>query len=339
MEKNKKVFYFDFIRVISTVIIVTYHFFAHFDENGIKGMRFLSDGKWGMIGVTLFFMLSGASLMYNYGEKLDIKKYALKRFLGIYPMFWIAYIGVFTYIFYGCKRIIWDIPKYKILFSLFAMDGYLSPYTQTFYLIGEWFLGCIVFIYVLFPFLRIALEKQPVITSVVFTILNFSAVIFLKNTKMPINKNLIVCSYSFFLGMLVVKYIKKIKWYYAVLALFAAGAVYLIPEQSSLNMKTLCANIIGYALFIVLAFIGQSIKEGKFTSLVSLLGKYSYAVFLVHHYIIMKMESTFQNADLQKTGTLVLYITCWIVIGIFAKLLFVINKSVVGFFRKPKDQA
>lgn len=104
-------------------------------------------------------------------------------------------------------------------------------------------------------------------------------------------------------------------------------------------MKTLCANIIGYALFIVLAFIGQSIKEGKFTSLVSLLGKYSYAVFLVHHYIIMKMESTFQNADLQKTGTLVLYITCWIVIGIFAKLLFVINKSVVGFFRKPKDQA
>lgn len=221
MEKNKKVFYFDFIRVVSTVIIVTYHFFAHFDENGIKGMRFLSDGKWGMIGVTLFFMLSGASLMYNYGETLDIKKYALKRFLGIYPMFWIAYIGVFTYIFYGCKRIIWDIPKYKILFSLFAMDGYLSPYTQTFYLIGEWFLGCIVFIYILFPFLRKALEKQPVITSVVFTVLNFSAVIFLKNTKMPINKNLIVCSYSFFLGMCVVKYIKKIKWYYAAAALFA----------------------------------------------------------------------------------------------------------------------
>ena len=122
MEKNKKVFYFDFIRVVSTVIIVTYHFFAHFDEIGIKGMRFLSDGNWGMIGVTLFFMLSGASLMYNYGEKLDIKKYALKRFLGIYPMFWIAYIGVFTYIFYGCKRIIWDIRIFKPLYADLLSD-------------------------------------------------------------------------------------------------------------------------------------------------------------------------------------------------------------------------
>ncbi len=340
MEKNKKVFYFDFIRVVSTVIIVTYHFFAHFDENGIMGMRFLSNEKWGMIGVTLFFMLSGASLMHNYGKKLDIKKYALKRFLGIYPMFWIAYIGIFTYNFYSCKILMWNIPKYKILLSFFAMDGYLSVYTQTFYLIGEWFLGCIIFIYILFPLLRIVLEKQPIIALTIFMILNFSILIFLKNTIMPINRNLIVCSYSFFLGMCAVKYIKKIKWYFAAAALFAAVLIYyLIPKQSSLNMKTLCANIIGNALFIVLAFIGQNLKEGNFTSLVTLLGKHSYAVFLVHHYIIMKMENTFQNADLKKTGTLVLYITCWIVIGICAKLLFVINKNVVRFFIKPKNQA
>ena len=84
MEKKKKIFYLDFIRVISMIMIVTYHFYAHFAENNITGFKIFSNGKWGMIGVTLFFMISGASLIYNYGENLDIKKYAKKRFLGIF---------------------------------------------------------------------------------------------------------------------------------------------------------------------------------------------------------------------------------------------------------------
>ena len=67
MEKKKKIFYLDFIRVISMIMIVTYHFYAHFAENNITGFKMFSNGKWGMIGVTLFFMISGASLMYNYG--------------------------------------------------------------------------------------------------------------------------------------------------------------------------------------------------------------------------------------------------------------------------------
>ena len=69
MEKKKRVFYIEFIRVISMIIIVTYHFFVHFAENNIKGID-ITNGTWGVIGVTLFFMISGASLMYNYKEKL-----------------------------------------------------------------------------------------------------------------------------------------------------------------------------------------------------------------------------------------------------------------------------
>ena len=89
--------------------------------------------------------------MYNYQDKLEIKNYIKKRFLGIYPMFWIAYTLIFIYLFYQTKSNVWGLPAYKMIITLFAMDGYLSPYISTFYLIGEWFLGCIVLIYTVFP--------------------------------------------------------------------------------------------------------------------------------------------------------------------------------------------
>lgn len=335
MERKKKIFYLDFIRVISMLMIVTYHFYVHFAENNITGIKIFSNDKWGMIGVTLFFMISGASLMYNYGEKIDIKKYAKNRFLGIYPMFWIAYILVFIYIFYGCKRLIWNLPIYKLGISLLAMDGYLSPYTKTFYLIGEWFLGCIVLIYIIFPILRKLMNKYPKTFFIVSTSINFITLIWYRNGIMPINKNLIVCAYSFILGMYIIKYIRNIKLWHMIISSIIAIIAYCI-HVNDINIKVLIANFIGYTLFIVLGYIGQKVKNITIQQIFSTISKYSYAVFLVHHYIIMKVENTFQNTHLRLSETIFLYITCWIVISICAKILYIINKNILNFFKKEK---
>lgn len=339
MEKKKKIFYLDFIRVISMIIIVTYHFFVHFAENNITGITVLSKGKWGMIGVTLFFMISGASLIYNYGEKINIKEYVKKRFLGIYPMFWIAYIFIFVYIFYGSKTVLFgDLPKHKLLISLFAMDGYLSPYTQTLYLIGEWFLGCIVLIYILFPLLRIVMNKYPKTFFTMSTIINFSMIIFFRNGVMPINKNIIVCTYSFILGMYIIRYVKEFKLWHMIITLLLAIGIYVVPLQNvNFNIQVLTANFVGYNLFIVLAYIGQKLERFDIMPRIfALISKYSYAIFLVHHYIIMKIENTFQNQEYGISGTVLLYTTCWIAIIIFAKLLYMINKNVLDFFKKKE---
>lgn len=336
MEKKKKLFYLDFIRVISMVMIVTYHFYAHFDENGIIGIKLFSNSKWGMIGVTMFFMISGASLMYNYGENITIKEYFKKRFLGIYPMFWIAYTLVFLYIFWGVKGLIWDLPFYKIGISLLAMDGYLSPYTQTFYLIGECFLGCIVLIYILFPLLRILINKIPKSFLIISSILNFGMLIFYKNGVMPINKNLIICTYSFILGMYFIKYISKIKWWQMLITLILALSLYFIPAKQ-VNMQVLIANTIGYSLFVVLAYIGQKISNITIQKLFTISSKYSYAIFLVHHYIIMKIESTFANMKLGIKETILLYLTCFIVIIAAAKILYIINKNILEIFKNNKE--
>ena len=333
MEKKKKIFYLNFIRAISMLMIVTYHFYAHFTENNITGFKIFSNGKWGLIGVTLFFMVSGASLMYNYGDKIDIKKYAKKRFLGIYPMFWIAYTLIFIYVFYECKKIIWNLPIYKLGISLLGMDGYLGSYTETFYLIGEWFLGCIVLIYILFPILRKIVNKYPKTFISIYTVINFALLIFYRNNVIPVNQNLIICTYSFVLGMYTIKYTKQIKLWHAATALVISIVAYLISDSiNGFNKIVLISNIIGYNLFIVLRYIGEKIENVTIQKIFNTISKYSYAVFLVHHYIIMKIENSFQNQTYGISGTILLYMTCWITIIIFAKLLYMTNKSILNFF-------
>ena len=50
----------------------------------------------------------------------------------------------------------------------------------------------------------------------------------------------------------------------------------------------------------------------------------------------MKIESTFQKSSLRIIETICLYITCWVVIGICAKILYMINKSIQNFFKKEQ---
>ena len=281
-------------------------------------------------------MISGASLMYNYRENIDIKQYFKKRFLGIYPMFWIAYTLLYLYLFYVTKRNVTALPAYKLFISLFAMDGYLSCYTQTIYLIGEWFLGCIVLIYVLFPFLRTLVNKYPKRTLIVATIINLIVLIFYKNGQMPINQNLIVSTYSVLLGMYVIN-IKQFKWWQAGIGLVMATIFYKLPV-TNMNEQVLFANIAAYMLYIVLAYIGQKLTNFIIQKIFTIISKYSYAIFLVHHYLIMKVLSTFQNQTYGLSGTILLYLTCWLHIIIFAKILYKINDEILKIFKKDKVQ-
>lgn len=337
MEKKKRIFYLNFIRAISMLIIVTYHFNVHLAENNIQCIKIFSNGRLGMIGVTLFFMISGAALMYNYGENIGLKHYFKKRFLGIYPMFWIAYILVFTYIFYGSKKTIWNLPIYKLIISLFAMDGYLSPYTETFYLIGEWFLGCIVLIYILFPLLRILINKYPKRFLMIYTVLDILLLGFYRDGIMPINKNIFICTYSFVIGMYIIKYIKEFKVWQFCICLLLSICAYFIPNSNNLNLNTAIANFIGINLFFVLGFIGEKIHNIEIQNCFNIMSKYSYTVFLVHHYIIMKIENSFANTSLRISETITLYITCWIVISICAKILYIFNKNVTQVFEKKEE--
>ena len=52
-----------------------------------------------------------------------------------------------------------QIPRWRVIFSLLGLDGYLAPVTPTFYKIGEWFLGVILLLYLLFPLLLWCMDR------------------------------------------------------------------------------------------------------------------------------------------------------------------------------------
>lgn len=161
-DKNK-LFYLNIIRAIATIIIVIFHFNCNLDIYSINVPNNLfyktANGDFGVIGVAMFFMLSGVALMYNYDDKIDYASYSKKRFLNIYPSFWIAYASVFLYNFYNQLSIPINIPKYTLLFSLIGMDGYFSYLFKNFCLVGEWFLGAIIILYILFPLFRAMMKR------------------------------------------------------------------------------------------------------------------------------------------------------------------------------------
>lgn len=166
---RKRIAAFDLICLFSCLCVSIVHFNAAvcgyngtflYPQNSLIP-NFYIDGKvyLGGIGVSLFFMLSGARLMYTYK---DAKTFFIHRFKNIYPMFWIAYAAATCFDFLYYKGMSTAKPWLRI-FSALGMDGYLCslgviPFD--YYKLGEWFLGCIILIYLLFPLLHAAVERN-----------------------------------------------------------------------------------------------------------------------------------------------------------------------------------
>lgn len=163
--KRKRLFYLDFVRAIAVILILLTHYNAGF-VFGINPPQLdkcvLFEYPFGIyigdLGVSLFLIISGAALMYVYNERIDLKTFYKKRFLAIYPMFWIAYIVAVLPNLGNFSSL--GIPKWRFVLTLIGMDGYLSEYGSGFYVLGEWFLGFIVLFYIIFPLLRYLLKKR-----------------------------------------------------------------------------------------------------------------------------------------------------------------------------------
>ena len=151
----------DFVRLVAAVMIVVFHFNSMFAPTGdvSAGPLRYANGSFGNFGVALFFLLSGYALMLRYGQACPLKTFYKKRFLSIYPLYWLCFFSLFLYsdILHG--NLPAGVPGWSIIWSVLALDGYLAGVVPTFYLLGEWFVGCIVLLYLVFPLLRAALLR------------------------------------------------------------------------------------------------------------------------------------------------------------------------------------
>lgn len=166
MSKRAHLYYIDGLRVLGTIAVFVYHLndqLITLNENygvplspaAILPTKAFGIGL-GQAAVALFFVISGFVLMYTTSDsRLDVSRYAKRRILDIFPFFYSAYIVAFFIVaLAGIRLIQGPLSAWKLIFTIFGLDGYLScypsPFSPNWYLVGEWYLGCLILLYCFF---------------------------------------------------------------------------------------------------------------------------------------------------------------------------------------------
>lgn len=325
---KKRLFYLDFIRALSVLFIIVFHFNCSIGSHGVYNDVYnvpiifydYKNGNLGQIGVSLFFIISGAGLMLSNQHKFNIKEYIKKRFFAIFPLFYFAYFCVTCYYFmryaslnpFGVGR-----RKISFVLTILGMDGYLSPIIPNYYIIGEWFLGCIILLYFLFPLLRLLLLKTKSYVAIISVFVLYIITIQLYSLEIyPIEYFVTARICEFFFGMFAVVYLPEMKKSYCYIAMVIVIIWFVLYIPLAQIHKTV---IMGIALYIILAYIGQHIPELYCKPFYNI-SKYSYPTYLLHHVIIEQICSRFENIHFSLLETYFLLLICFIAIITFTLL-------------------
>lgn len=311
--KKERLFYLDFVRCLSFLLIFFYHFQFESTAAGISGSSLLrlepANGTFGNVGVSLFFLISGAALMYTYEDSLPLKSYLVKRAKSLFPMFWIAYILVFLRFDCMVQNPFASQPPRHLIWTVIGMDGYLNGIVPTFYRIGEWFLGCIILLYLLFPLLRKAMLRFPRIFPIIIVCL-YAVGTFFYQGPVYADRFFLFRIPDLLVGMYFVHMRKKVSLPAALICI-GANILFLfcyLPLPLLLRMQ-----LWGAALFFLLVYIGYFIRWKWVKKAVSFVSSISYAAFLLHHVIINRLVGLFAGQALGGLRTLFLLLYAFLI--------------------------
>lgn len=334
--KKERLFYLDFIRAMSIFFIVIFHFYSFLNSISVFSGMILYGyyGYLGSIGVSLFLIISGASLMYVYQDNFSLKNFFSKRFIAIYPMFWTAYAIAFLYLFFMYKAINHSVSKWTSILTIFGMDGYLWSVIPNYYILGEWFLGFIILFYIGFPFLRKLVLSKP--KSLIFLVVIIYIVVVEKYSfNFPITQFLFARLPEFLFGMYFIKYIKNIKIYPFLGALSICIIFLFINISHIINiLDSYITTIVGVSSFIVFAFIGQHLRSQLLKYPFIFISKYSYAICLVHHVIIIQLANSFIGRTITLFESYCLFIIICVVTIIISVYLYKISNELSRYLQE-----
>ncbi|SAK60358.1 Acyltransferase family protein [Caballeronia glebae] len=306
----KRLFFLDFIRAVSVLMIILYHFDLQLlaqapTAHTIPGLVIFHQAI-GDLGVTLFVMISGVGLMTSSSTAFSAADFYKKRFLGIYPSFWIAYLAVGVVLFLIRGFWVGDDQHWKFLLTLTGFDGLLLYRGTNYYLVGEWFIGFILLFYAMFPLLRRGVLNRPVLTwiaalVVMFTLHRHYGRIFDLNE----NRNPLIRLPEFLFGLCFLRYVLPMgrKVLISSIAALVVFAFWYPPIHIQFY-----GILLGIVAFCALAFSAELIELPPSVSrFVTWTAKYSFLAFLVHHQVIYVLLPHFNAAQLTTVEVYVLF--------------------------------
>ena len=110
----------------------------------------------GDFGSSLFFIVSGASLALTVPAEQNPAQFYKRRARAVYPLFWLAWFVVFSYRFVAHPGSFGGARTVTLVLTLLGLDNFAvaAGWVGTdFACVGEWLLGSILFLYLLFPLL------------------------------------------------------------------------------------------------------------------------------------------------------------------------------------------
>ncbi len=335
--KKERIDSFDFMRSATAWIIVIYHFACICNTTPQYGNFPLfythANGVWGEnTSVNIFFMLSGASLFYNYPKQKfsDLKHYYFARFKGLFPMFYILWFFLYYQKATTAGNLFYNGSPKSMLLTLFGMDGYLSyRYPQNYYFIGEWFLGALALLYLLYPLLTFCMEHCMILTTL---LLGGATLAFhwpIPYFQIQRERNLIVCLFAFWLGMLFIRFREWLsaKW---ITAVFGGIALIFIFVKVPID-PFLCAQAIAVGLFLLFYQIGNVVmRYEKIRPFFLYTGRISYAIFLLQHVVMSQVIGLFSAYELTILQESLILIATFLFIYLFAEILVRLNQMLTN---------
>ena len=120
-----------------------------------------------------------------------------------------------------------------------------------------------------------------------------------------------------------------------VLGLVILGAAELLSLGT--YGATPATTFVGIGSFFIFSWIFQHVPTTELMKrLAGFCGKYCYAFFLTHHYLLRWLTSRFNGCILRKAEVIMLYASCLAVVLLASWLLYRFHGSVMSFLKTEK---
>ena len=322
---------YNFMRVVLTFFIFLYHYFVHTSSVTNDTHSLFLTFEFSTAPTICFFIMSGALLYNRYKKDLNIKSFYEKRFLHVLLPYYIVYLYQYikTAIALHTPFFV-EGSKFKILLFIFALDGYMNKYFSTYHMnTGEWFLGILVILYILYPILVKLLDKFGR-AYVVFIYL-----IFIIRLFFPFDyaiKDFVFCLTAFSTGMFISKYdylnMKKSSYInfllLCILVLRFNGGI----RNMNQFLYILLYSVMGYILIYNFGNMFLKNNQNKLVkNTFTFLSSISYEFFLLHHIIILRLVNKI-NAEKFISNYYYRLIYFFVMIIIIIALAYILHKIV-----------
>lgn len=273
----------DFIRAVCAIGIILFHISSYVSKTAPKLMYRYANGTFGALFVGVFLLISGGVLYYNYPEVKNLSTFYYKRWKSIFPMFYITFLFFFIRNVIAEHAVFYNGDPWKLLLSVFGLDGYLNYKYPGYYIVGEWFLGAIVLLYVLYPIF------VKLVNTAGWKVLFFTIPLSLwqLNTdwfEIDPTTNLIYCSTLFITGMLIFKYALYRKKWLKLASCFISLLVLFVRIPNFSIFKSMIFYV--FLFFAFFAVAESVIKAQPLKNLFACIGGLSFSMFLVQNRVI-----------------------------------------------------